>query len=49
MPYYSEPDCTAEIPEAMDYYRKTLSIPCFPAMTNEDVDMVCDAIKKVVK
>jgi UDP-4-amino-4,6-dideoxy-N-acetyl-beta-L-altrosamine transaminase len=49
MPYYSEPDCTAEIPEAMDYYRKTLSIPCFPAMTDEDVDMVCDAIKKVVK
>ena len=34
-------------PNAVEYYRCCLSLPLFPAMNNEDVNIVVDAIKKL--
>ncbi|GAB4268775.1 MAG: UDP-4-amino-4,6-dideoxy-N-acetyl-beta-L-altrosami ne transaminase [Candidatus Rifleibacteriota bacterium] len=48
MPYYAETSCLAELPASMDYYRKALSIPCYPQMTDEDVARVCKAVEEVI-
>ncbi len=50
-PYYRHLLGTGEndLPGAESYYRKALSIPLFPAMTDEDVERVIQAIYKVIK
>lgn len=48
MPFYAETSCMAEVPNSMDYYRKALSIPCFPQLTDEDVNRVCQTLKEIV-
>jgi dTDP-4-amino-4,6-dideoxygalactose transaminase len=48
MPYYKDSACMAEIPNSLDYYRKALSIPCFPQLSDEDVERVCQSIKEVI-
>ena len=38
-----------DFPKALRYYQQILSLPIYPAMSDEEVDYVCDAIKKVAK
>ena len=49
-PFYRERFGTKEgdCPNAEKYYKRCLSIPLFPAMTDKDVDKVVDAIKASV-
>ena len=35
-------------PEAESYYEGCLSIPCFPALTDEQQDVVIDAVKEAL-
>ena len=37
-----------DYPIAEDYYKRALTIPLFPNMTNEDIDDVIKAVKKVI-
>ena len=36
-------------PRAVAYYRRTLSLPCFPGMTDEDVDRVIEAVRETLR
>lgn len=47
LPFYREQCDLNTIPRAVEYYRKTLSVPCFPAMNDGEVECVIDAIKAV--
>ena len=38
-----------DYPKAEEYYAKALSLPLFPGMSNDDVKLVIDAVKEVVK
>ena len=49
MPYYRN-DCDLRtVPVAVAYYRQALSLPCFPQMTDEDIDRVCSALKEAIR
>lgn len=48
MPYYAETACLAEIPAAMDYYYKALSLPCYPCLSDEELHRVVTAIQEVI-
>lgn len=37
-----------DFPAAEEYYRRALSIPLYPAMTDSDVERVIDSVKKVL-
>lgn len=39
----------APLTGAAEYYRRTLSLPMFPAMEDGDVDRVCDALDEVLR
>ncbi len=47
-PYYTEKYGEQYLPGAEDYYQQTLSLPLFPAMTEEDVERVVLEIKKII-
>jgi dTDP-4-amino-4,6-dideoxygalactose transaminase len=48
-PYYRELGYDpAPFTGAAEYYRRTLSLPMFPAMEDGDVDRVCDALEAVL-
>lgn len=49
-PYYvaNPPVLTAELPETERYYRGALSLPFFPAMTNDDAEFVVASIKSMI-
>lgn len=47
-PFYRERYGPLELPGAMEYYSRTLSLPLFPAMTEGDVDRVVDALAEVI-
>ncbi len=47
-PFYRERYGSADLPGAMAYYGRTLSLPLFPAMTGHDVDRVVDALAEIV-
>ena len=51
MPFYVQNNnCNlSDFPNALDYYNTALSIPCFPTMTDEDVNRVCKAIIEVIQ
>lgn len=49
MPYYAESHDVNTVPESLRYYRQALSLPCFPLMTDEDVAMVCQALKEIIR
>jgi dTDP-4-amino-4,6-dideoxygalactose transaminase len=38
-----------QFPAAEDAYRRAVSLPMFPRMSDRDVDDVCDAVGKVVR
>jgi UDP-4-amino-4,6-dideoxy-N-acetyl-beta-L-altrosamine transaminase len=48
-PYYKKVFGYEACPKAQAYYEKTLSLPLFPGMSDEDVNLVIDAVKEVVK
>lgn len=39
----------ADFPIAMNYYKRTLSLPLYPSMSDEDVDDVIEAVRYIVK
>jgi dTDP-4-amino-4,6-dideoxygalactose transaminase len=43
-PYYRKRYGALDLPGANAYYRRTLSLPLFPAMQDEDVDHVVSAL-----
>ncbi|MBX3548104.1 MAG: UDP-4-amino-4,6-dideoxy-N-acetyl-beta-L-altrosamine transaminase [Xanthobacteraceae bacterium] len=47
-PYYRDRYGERELPGADDYYARCLSIPLFPAMTDDDVGRVAGALAKLV-
>lgn len=47
-PYYRQRCGQVTLPGAEAYYSRCLSIPLFPAMTDEDVARVADALKRLV-
>jgi len=47
-PFYRERYGPVDLPGAMAYYDRTLSLPLFPAMTELDVDRVVDALAEIV-
>ena len=47
-PYYREHCGDLDLPGADRYYERVLSIPFFPAMKDEDVDRVVDALRRVL-
>ena len=49
MPYYADKLHGELFPNAIAYYRKCLSLPCFPTLTDSDLDKVCDGIKQEIK
>ncbi len=49
MPYYAALSQKHSIPESIDYYRRALSLPCYPQMTDEDIGRVCDAVKELLQ
>ncbi|MDD3146107.1 MAG: UDP-4-amino-4,6-dideoxy-N-acetyl-beta-L-altrosamine transaminase [Candidatus Riflebacteria bacterium] len=48
MPYYACSVASDEINASLAYYRQALSLPCFPQMSDEDIDRVCDAMRKAL-
>ncbi len=50
-PYYQQELGTkpGDFPNAEAYYKKALSIPLFPAMSDENVDTVIQAVNEIVK
>jgi len=47
-PYYRARYGNRELPGAQAYYERCLSLPLFPAMTEEDVDYVIASLKEVI-
>ncbi|WGD87734.2 DegT/DnrJ/EryC1/StrS family aminotransferase [Bacillus subtilis] len=39
----------ADYPNAMNYYKRTLSLPLYPSMSDDDVDDVIEAVRDIVK
>jgi dTDP-4-amino-4,6-dideoxygalactose transaminase len=50
-PFYRDSGLTstASVPAAMELYRRIISLPLYPGMTDEDVVRVADAIRDVVR
>jgi UDP-4-amino-4,6-dideoxy-N-acetyl-beta-L-altrosamine transaminase len=46
-PYYVGASQTPDLPGADRYYARCLSLPFFPAMSNDDVDKVVEAVRTV--
>lgn len=47
-PYYRRRQGELQLPGAMNYYRRTLSLPLYPAMSDDDVPRVVDALVQSV-
>ncbi len=45
MPYYSATADLSAVPQALAYYRKALSLPCFPQLTDSDVTRISSTLK----
>jgi hypothetical protein len=48
-PYYRETSPVDKLPGADGYYRRTLSLPLFPAMQDSDVHRVCEALAAALR
>ena len=48
-PYYRDLTATPDLPGAMRYYRRCLSLPLFPTMTDGDVERVASTLKTILK
>ncbi len=47
LPYYADKLHGEKFPNAVNYYRKCLSFPCFPSLTDADLERVVRGIKQV--
>ena len=47
-PYYADRYDTPELPGAKDWYRRTLSLPLFPSMADQDINRVAEALRQVI-
>jgi UDP-4-amino-4,6-dideoxy-N-acetyl-beta-L-altrosamine transaminase len=47
-PYYKSQPSFVDLTHAVSYYRKALSLPLFPAMTDTDVDRVVDQLARAL-
>ena len=47
-PYYRELDPELDLPGAVRYYERALSLPLYPLMQDSDADRVVDALRKVL-
>ena len=47
-PFYRERSGETDLPGAMAYYNRCLTLPLFPAMTETDVDRVVEALEKIL-
>ncbi len=45
MPFYSTTADINEFPHALAYYRRALSLPCFPMLTDADVARICSVLE----
>lgn len=45
MPYYSKTADINELPESMAYYRRALSLPCFPQLSDGDIARICSVLE----
>lgn len=48
-PYYRARYGPVDLPGAMAYYRRALSLPLFPAMADDDIERVVRRIKRVIE
>lgn len=48
-PYYRARYGEIELPGAQRYYERTLSLPLFPGMKDEDVDFVAETLKEILE
>ena len=48
LPYYAAKGDSNKLPNSMSYYKKALSLPCFPTMSDDDAMWVCENLKKCV-
>jgi UDP-4-amino-4,6-dideoxy-N-acetyl-beta-L-altrosamine transaminase len=48
-PYYRGRYGAADLPGAGSYYRRTLSLPLYPGMADDDVDRVVDALSRAIE
>jgi len=48
-PYYKAANPTLRLPGADEYYRRSLSLPLYPAMSTDDVTRVACALKRAIK
>jgi UDP-4-amino-4,6-dideoxy-N-acetyl-beta-L-altrosamine transaminase len=48
-PYYRRRLGEQQLPGAMNYYRRTLSLPLFPGMTDDDAARIVDALRSSVE
>ncbi len=46
-PWYKDRHNPRDFPGAADYYDRCLSLPLFPAMTEQDIDRVADALSSI--
>jgi dTDP-4-amino-4,6-dideoxygalactose transaminase len=49
MPYYTNKLHGEIISNSLEYYRKCLSLPCFPTLSDSDLEKVCMGIKQVLE
>lgn len=47
-PFYRNRYGNIDLPGALSYYQRTLSLPLYPAMTSADVDRVVDELAECV-
>lgn len=48
MPYYSGHGSMEQLPAALDYYERALSIPCYPDLSDQDLGRVVEALKEAI-
>ena len=49
LPYYRDKLHGEDVSKSVVYYRKCLSLPCYPTLTDDELKTVCEALKKVLK
>ena len=48
LPYYADKLHGEKFPKALEYYKKCLSFPCFPSLTDADLERVVRGIKQIL-
>lgn len=48
MPLYGNGKIMHHLPNAMRYYREALSLPCFPTLTDADLDLITSSLKDLL-